>query len=89
MINKRIQSSLNFNRIIYGTLIFISALHFFVLDDLTSGVITLLLALAFDPFNIQQTWADRPLWQRIWLLLHLIIGIAVLLFSMLQKIWFQ
>lgn len=29
------------------------------------------IALAFDPFNQSVTWKERPLWQRIWLVVHL------------------
>jgi hypothetical protein len=29
------------------------------------------IALAFDPFDLNQTWKDRPMWQKIWLFIHL------------------
>ncbi len=35
------------------------------------------IALAFDPFNTEQPWKERPLWQRTWLIVHLGIVAAV------------
>jgi hypothetical protein len=29
------------------------------------------IALAFDPFDQNQTWKERPFWQKAWLILHL------------------
>jgi H+/Cl- antiporter ClcA len=29
------------------------------------------IALAFDPFDQTVTWKESPLWQRIWLIVHL------------------
>jgi hypothetical protein len=29
------------------------------------------IALAFDPFDQTVTWKERPVWQRIWLIVHL------------------
>lgn len=36
------------------------------------------IALAFDPFDLNQTWKDRPMWQKVWLLVHLGICVACL-----------
>jgi hypothetical protein len=38
------------------------------------------IALAFDPFNPQQKWNDRPLWQKIWLTTHALAVLTALAF---------
>lgn len=37
------------------------------------------IALAFDPFNTEQPWKERPLWQRTWLIVH--VGIVAAVFG--------
>lgn len=34
------------------------------------------IALAFDPFDSTITWKERPLWQRIWTIVHLAVCAA-------------
>jgi hypothetical protein len=29
------------------------------------------IGLAFDPFDINQPWNERPMWQKAWLIIHL------------------
>ncbi|MCC5928902.1 MAG: hypothetical protein JJU28_06625 [Cyclobacteriaceae bacterium] len=84
----RSKSALRFNPLLYAALVLVSLLHFFVFNDFMSGVITLNLALAFDPFYQKQTWSERPLWQRTWLIVHVCFGIGILFFLAAQKIWF-
>ena len=35
------------------------------------------IALAFDPFNTEQKWNDRPTWQKTVLILHLAVVAAM------------
>lgn len=35
------------------------------------------IALAFDPFNTEQKWNDRPKWQKAVLLIHLALVAAM------------
>ena len=37
------------------------------------------LALAFDPFDVNQPWKERPIWQKAWLIIHL--ALVALLFG--------
>jgi hypothetical protein len=39
------------------------------------------IALAFDPFDTNQPWNERPMWQKAWLILHLGICAACLGFE--------
>jgi len=43
----------------------------------SEAVIYLGVALAFDPFNQNQTWKQRPVWQRAVLILHLALVAAL------------
>ena len=38
-----------------------------------SALIYLGIALAFDPFNPEETWKDRPTWKKFVLVIHLAI----------------
>ncbi|MFZ9598200.1 MAG: hypothetical protein ACO28T_07360, partial [Schleiferiaceae bacterium] len=38
------------------------------------------IALAFDPFDPNQPWGERPRWQRVWLYTHL--ALIALIFGM-------
>ncbi len=40
------------------------------------AVINLGIALIFDPFDTTVRWNDRPIYQRVWLLAHLLILFA-------------
>jgi hypothetical protein len=33
--------------------------------------------LVFDPFDPQQTWKERPVWKKTWLIVHLAIVAAL------------
>jgi len=71
------------NRFLYISFV-ILGLYYALLDkDPGMAISTLGLALAFDPFNQNQPWSQRPLYQRIWLILHLcaLIVLAVYLFK--------
>ncbi|MBM3938913.1 MAG: hypothetical protein FJ333_09730 [Sphingomonadales bacterium] len=35
------------------------------------------IALAFDPFNPEQTWNDRPTWQKAALIAHIVLVAAL------------
>ncbi|WP_373520965.1 hypothetical protein [Aquiflexum sp.] len=70
--------SKSFSRLIYVVMILIAVFNLTYLKDLSNATITFALALAFDPFDQSQTWNKRPLWQRIWLGVHLFIAACML-----------
>jgi len=39
------------------------------------------IALAFDPFNIEQKWNERPKWQKAVLIIHLALVAAMFSFG--------
>lgn len=71
-----------YTKYIYAGFILIALYYTFIQYDYSSAAIQLGIALAFDPFNPDQKWQDRPLWQRAWLVVHLaftaaLFGLAV------------
>ena len=43
----------------------------------SEAVIYFGIALAFDPFDQEQPWKERPMWQKAWLIIHLAIVAAL------------
>ncbi len=69
--SKKVAQPKNFNKIAYAVFV-IAGIGFLFIDKNTSNTaIFLSLALVFDPFDINQKWAERPLWQKAWLIVHL------------------
>lgn len=71
------------NRMAYA-LYLLLVLYFALSGDYESAIINLGIALVFDPFNASVKWHDRPLYQRAWLLCHLILTFAGFAFLMLR-----
>jgi hypothetical protein len=72
-----------FNRWAYAAFVLL-AFYFVIFNhSLSDFVIQFGIALVFDPFNQNQKWNERPLWQRAWMIVHLAIlgGAAGYLFS--------
>ena len=65
--NKKNQA---FNKYAYIFFILISIILFVFSIDWMIAVSNLGIALAFDPFDQQIKWQNRPLYQRIWLFVH-------------------
>lgn len=64
--------STKFSRYIYLVLVFLGV--FYLVEKSTGqALIYLGIALAFDPFNPDQKWNDRPMWQKAILLIQLAI----------------
>lgn len=65
-----------FNKIAYGAFVLL-AIYFLITGDLGSFCMQFGIALVFDPFNQSIVWKDRPLYQRIWMIAHLIVLFTV------------
>lgn len=72
------------NMFIYGTFLGISLL-FVCFKDFETATIFAGIGLAFDPFNQAKPFTKRPLWQRLWLVCHLIFTLSVILISIFYK----
>jgi hypothetical protein len=60
-----------FNRLIYFGFVLLGIYYTLFQKDYSSAVSTLGIGLAFDPFNPEQPWDKRPMWQKVWLIVHL------------------
>ena len=69
------------NRTMYSIFVLISGYFLFFRGDYGDAAANLGIALIFDPFNPQQTWKDRPLYQRVWMIVHVVV---VLIMFVLQ-----
>ncbi|TDP61158.1 hypothetical protein [Flavobacterium dankookense] len=69
-----------FNKVIYTLFIALGIYQAFANNSYIDAAVSLGIGLAFDPFNTEQTWIERPKWQKIWLLFHL--ALVALLFGL-------
>jgi hypothetical protein len=60
-----------FNRILYIAFVLLAIYYFLISPDKMQGVSMLGIALIFDPFDQKVAFDKRPIWQRVWLVLHL------------------
>ncbi|AMR30321.1 hypothetical protein A0256_02260 [Mucilaginibacter sp. PAMC 26640] len=77
--------SVKINRIAYTSLLF-AAIVFLILKDWQSGFMMLGISLIADPFDYRVTWTKRPLWQRSWLIVHLVILFAAMFYLIISKL---
>jgi hypothetical protein len=61
-----------FSKYVYLAFVLVGCFYL-VQKSIGSSMIYLGLALAFDPFNPEEAWKDRPNWQKLILLVHLAI----------------
>lgn len=69
----------NVNRWLYAGFVLFGLYLLVFRQAYSEAVIYFGIALAFDPFDPEQTWKERPFWQKAWLIVHL--GIVVSLFG--------
>jgi hypothetical protein len=60
-----------FNKFIYIGFLLLGAFQALFTKDYMQAASSFGIGLAFDPFNTDQKWNDRPTWQKAVLLLHL------------------
>lgn len=70
--------SILFNRSMYALFVGLSLYFLIGAKDLSTAMTNLGLALVFDPFDQNVMWSNRPLYQRLWLLVH--VGFVISLF---------
>lgn len=68
----------NIYRFLYGGFVALGLVMLFR-NEWMQGVSNLGIALVFDPFDREQPWKERPLWQRTWLIIH--VGIVAAVFG--------
>jgi hypothetical protein len=67
-----------FNRLMYGGFVAISLYQLLFHKDVSDAMSNLGIALIFDPFDPGVTWANRPMYQRAWLVGHVIVVFVLL-----------
>jgi mannose/fructose/N-acetylgalactosamine-specific phosphotransferase system component IIC len=67
----------SFNKFLYIGFILVGFFQLFFSKDFMQAASSFGIALAFDPFNQDQKWNDRPTWQKAVLLIHLIVVFAL------------
>jgi hypothetical protein len=66
----------------YGGFVLLGLYMLVFTHDWMVGVSNLGIALIFDPFDQKVSWSDRPRYQRIWLMVHLVLLTALLLYGL-------
>ena len=66
-----------FNNFLYLGFLFLGLFQAFFTKDYMQSAASLGIALAFDPFNTEQKWNDRPKWQKAVLIIHLALVAAM------------
>lgn len=80
---KNISLNSNFNGFAYAGLVLLSLVYLVGLWEPSNVAICMGIALAFDPFDQRITWSKRPFYQRIWLIVHLLLAIIALVYSVI------
>lgn len=70
-------------RMAYG-LFLLLVVYYLIRGDVENATINMGVALVFDPFDATVKWQDRPLYQRVWLLLHLALTFAGFFYMILR-----
>jgi mannose/fructose/N-acetylgalactosamine-specific phosphotransferase system component IIC len=60
-----------FNKFLYIGFLLLGLFQAFFSKDYMQATASLGIALAFDPFNQEEKWNDRPTWQKAVLIIHL------------------
>ncbi len=59
------------NKIVYLAFLMLGIYQGFVREDYMEAAASMGIGLAFDPFNLNQKWSERPKWQKAVLLINL------------------
>ena len=59
------------NKFLYVGFLLLGLYQAFFSKDYMQSAASLGIGMAFDPFNTEQKWNDRPIWQRAVLIIHL------------------
>ncbi|MDX2003462.1 MAG: hypothetical protein SFW35_13590 [Chitinophagales bacterium] len=67
----------NFNKPGYAIFVLAGLVFMIASRDFNNGALFFSLALVFDPFDPNVPWKERPLYQKVWLIVHLLLAIAL------------
>ena len=66
-----------FNKFLYLGFLLLGLFQAFFSKDYMQAASSLGIGLAFDPFDTEQKWNDRPTWQKAVLIIHLALVAAM------------
>ena len=66
-----------FSKYLYISSLLLGLYQAFVNKDYIQAAASLGIGLAFDPFDIEQKWNDRPTWQKAVMIIHLALVAAM------------
>jgi ABC-type phosphate/phosphonate transport system permease subunit len=69
------------NKILYVAFLILGIYQAFFNKDFAQAAASFGIGLVFDPFNPNQKWNERPMWQKAVLILHLAIAATLLGFG--------
>lgn len=81
---QQVRQSNNINRYAYIAFLLLAG-YFVVTNDKESAIVNLGIAMIFDPFDAKVKWQNRPLFQRLWTLLHVGAVTAGAVFMIIEK----
>jgi hypothetical protein len=67
----------HFNKFLYIGFFFLGLFQAFFSKDYIQAAASLGIGMAFDPFDQEQKWNDRPKWQKAVLIVHLALTAAM------------
>jgi hypothetical protein len=73
-----------FNRYAY-IVYMVLVIYLFIKGDYEWAFTNMGIALIFDPFNPSVKWQQRPIYQKVWLLVHLALTFAGLFYIIFLK----
>jgi hypothetical protein len=74
-----------YNRFLYGAFVALGVYFLLAKKDISSAMSNFGIALIFDPFDQKVMWQNRSLYQRVWLIVHIIIVFVLLAVWLSQK----
>jgi hypothetical protein len=76
------KQSVQANRFVY-ILYLVLVAYLLCKGDIEWAITNLGIALVFDPFDAKVKWQKRPMYQKVWLIVHLILTLAGFLYLIL------
>jgi hypothetical protein len=75
----------NFNKVLYVGFLLLGIYQGIFTKDFMQAAASFGIGMAFDPFNPEQKWEDRPQWQKAILIIHLALTAAMFVFGLTNK----
>ncbi len=74
-----------YNRFLYGAFVALGLYFLLAKKDIPTAMSNFGIALIFDPFDQKVIWQNRSLYQRVWLIVYIIILFVLLAVWLSQK----